>query len=529
MVAQAFFGAELNTTGVAARIVAAPAAEGGDAPGEQCSAPPEAEGGYYGGGVALVARGGCSFVHKATLAQAAGASAVLVADLAEGAAAPGCGCGNETQAAAAVHVPVASVGQQDGAALASALARGEAPRVQLALLHVPVIDFSAVVLAAMATAVVLAGALWANADTAKDALARAMCQEDVAHDAQQDELVEVDVRSVISFVGVASALLLVLFFLMSDTFMICIVALFAIGSAVCMQGLLTGFINGLRVAFLGAARRTRGAGSQSEGVTLPMVGRVTAVSGVCAAVSVAISAVWFVYRHEGWAWVLQDLMGVALMVNMLRALRLPNLRVGAVLLTAVLCYDVFWVFISPLLFRGKSVMVQVASGGGARDTLPMLLKCPHIGSPVGGYAMLGFGDVVLPGLMASFALRVDRVKAIKLGGGAPRGLFSGYFVYAMLAYMAGLAATFTALVLMNGAGQPALLYLSPALLGTMVGLAAARGELRALMANDATVLRTQTMAMEAPNTAEDTLADQSHAEDTEAAVDEEAPLIPSRQ
>ena len=131
--------------------------------------------------------------------------------------------------------------------------------------------------------------------------------------------------------------------------------------------------------------------------------------------------------------------------------------------------------------------------------------------------------------MASFALRVDRVKAIKLGGGAPRGLLSGYFVYAMLAYMAGLAATFTALVLMNGAGQPALLYLSPALLGTMVGLAAARGELRALMANDATVLRTQTMAMEAPNTAEDTLADQSHAEDTEAAVDEEAPLIPSRQ
>jgi hypothetical protein len=31
--------------------------------------------------------------------------------------------------------------------------------------------------------------------------------------------------------------------------------------------------------------------------------------------------------------------------------------------------------------------------------LPVLLLVPRIGGPPGGYAMLGYGDVVLPGLL----------------------------------------------------------------------------------------------------------------------------------
>ncbi len=42
--------------------------------------------------------------------------------------------------------------------------------------------------------------------------------------------------------------------------------------------------------------------------------------------------------------------------------------------------------------------VQVAQGGQAHEPIPMLLKVPRFEHPeLGGYSMLGFGDVVLPG------------------------------------------------------------------------------------------------------------------------------------
>ena len=43
--------------------------------------------------------------------------------------------------------------------------------------------------------------------------------------------------------------------------------------------------------------------------------------------------------------------------------------------------------------------VQVAEGGGLDESLPMLLRVPYMGLPreMGGYSMLGFGDIILPG------------------------------------------------------------------------------------------------------------------------------------
>ena len=49
---------------------------------------------------------------------------------------------------------------------------------------------------------------------------------------------------------------------------------------------------------------------------------------------------------------------------------------------------------------------QVATGEGAGgESIPMLLKVPHIGDPWGGFSILGFGDVVLPGLLLVFTKR----------------------------------------------------------------------------------------------------------------------------
>lgn len=41
------------------------------------------------------------------------------------------------------------------------------------------------------------------------------------------------------------------------------------------------------------------------------------------------------------------------------------------------------------------------------ESLPMLLELPRLGDYRGGYAMLGLGDIVIPGLLLSFAHRYD--------------------------------------------------------------------------------------------------------------------------
>ncbi|MBA0812844.1 hypothetical protein Gohar_026778 [Gossypium harknessii] len=56
----------------------------------------------------------------------------------------------------------------------------------------------------------------------------------------------------------------------------------------------------------------------------------------------------------------------------------------------------------------------------------------------------------------------------------------GYFVWLMVGYGFGLFFTYLGLYLMNGNGQPALLYLVPCTLGVTVVLAAIRGDLKAL-------------------------------------------------
>lgn len=173
--------------------------------------------------------------------------------------------------------------------------------------------------------------------------------------------------------------------------------------------------------------------------------------------------------------------------------------------------QVFWVFLQPALTGGgSSVMVEVASGAGSQEFLPMLLRVPRLAGPPilrGAYSMLGFGDVILPGLLVVLARRLDlaaaaaaaaaggaaggagRVRAPrKCGGGggcgARRG--PGYFVPAVLGYAAGLLLTYVALTLswFGDEGQPALLYLVPSTLGTVLAVAAGRGELRALLSAD---------------------------------------------
>ncbi|KAJ1628327.1 peptidase A22B, signal peptide peptidase [Pavlovales sp. CCMP2436] len=239
-------------------------------------------------------------------------------------------------------------------------------------------------------------------------------------------------------------------------------------------------------------------------LTTDWLGALTVADGAALLLSSALVVWFYVCRHASYAWLLQDLMALAMCCMFLRTIRLPNVRVAAVLLSVFFLYDIFMVFLSPLIFR-KSVMVEVATagaGGEARQQLsgdgrtcahiagermPVLFMVPRIDFG-GGYAMLGLGDVVMPGLLVCFALRYDcamRLLRQHGGGGGGGGCCArgpSYFVIVAIGYAVGLLLALLANVFgltFNGVrGQPALLYLVPCTLLPIMLAAALRGELR---------------------------------------------------
>ncbi|KAK8556336.1 hypothetical protein V6N12_002743 [Hibiscus sabdariffa] len=94
-----------------------------------------------------------------------------------------------------------------------------------------------------------------------------------------------------------------------------------------------------------------------------------------------------------------------MMINVLQLARLPNIKVATALLCCAFVYDIFWVFISPLIFH-QSVMIAVAKGkNSGGESIPLLLRVPRVVDPWGGYNMIGFGDILFPGLLITFAYR----------------------------------------------------------------------------------------------------------------------------
>jgi hypothetical protein len=106
--------------------------------------------------------------------------------------------------------------------------------------------------------------------------------------------------------------------------------------------------------------------------------------------------------------------------------------------------------------------------------MPMLLFVPRMLPPIKGAMMLGYGDVVVPGLLIAMLRRFD--------AGMGRTLYNGYFLPSMVAYAVGLMLTDLALEfrIFGSQGQPALMYLVPCTLGCTWLMAASRGDVLAL-------------------------------------------------
>ncbi|KAI8467773.1 MAG: signal peptide peptidase-domain-containing protein [Monoraphidium minutum] len=170
--------------------------------------------------------------------------------------------------------------------------------------------------------------------------------------------------------------------------------------------------------------------------------------------------VWYFFTKN---WLANNALGLALSLVGIEAMSLGSMQTGGILLIGLFFYDIFWVFCTP-------VMVSVAKNfdGPIKLLFPRSsLRAAALAGDKAQFAMLGLGDIVLPGLFVALCLRFD----------AERKFRSRYFHTVFWAYVGGVATTIFVMNVFKAA-QPALLYIVPAVLGAVALHAALRGELK---------------------------------------------------
>ncbi|KAG5563256.1 hypothetical protein RHGRI_005867 [Rhododendron griersonianum] len=433
-------------------------------PRDGCSPPDE----KLAGDVLVVERGNCKFTTKASNAQAAGASAILIVNNQRGpfiefsvatfledhpyrdsrrlfsslgdvdlvgvielykmVCEP-----NDTDLD--INIPAIMLPQDAGTTLEWMLKKSSAVSVQLYSPKRPLVDIAEAFLWLMAVGTILCASYW-SAWSAREA---AIEQDKLLKDASDESTttrefgtggaVDISATSAVLFVVIASCFLIVIYKFMSSWLAELLVVLFAIGGAeglqTCLVALLSRWCKHAAETF----------------IKVPFLGAVSYLTLAVSPFCITFAVVWAVYRNLSFGWIGQDILGITLILTVLQIVRIPNLKVA----------------------RGDK---------SGEDGIPMLLKFPRMFDPWGGYSIIGFGDILLPGLLIAFSIRYDWL--------AKRNLRSGYFLWAMFAYGLGLLITYVALNLMDGHGQPALLYIVPFILGTLVTLGRKRGDLKVL-------------------------------------------------
>ncbi|XP_020262889.1 signal peptide peptidase-like 2 [Asparagus officinalis] len=402
--------------------------------------------------VVLAMRGECSYTDKAKVAESSGAAGLLVIN--ENEELPQMVC-TENDTSLDIKIPVLMISKSAGESLMDPLASGGRVEVLLYSPDKPIVEGSVVFLWMMAVATIIISSVWSGADARnQDPSDPGFKNEDA------EESVELKTSSAIIFLVTASAVLLLLYFVLSKYSIWVLVVLFCIGGTTGLHACIVELI----------LRLFKGCGEFK--VELPILGEASILAIVLFPFCAALAIFWAAHKNASYAWICQDILGMGMMMSGLRVVKLPNIKVAAALLCAAFFYDIFWVFISPYIFH-KSVMVEVARGTKAGgQSIPMLLSVPRFFDPWGGTAIVGFGDVMIPGLLIAFTYRYDKL--------TQRLNLKGYFLWLLVGYTVGFIATYLALYLMKGKGQPALLYLVPSTLGLIVILGLVRREMRTL-------------------------------------------------
>lgn len=184
-------------------------------------------------------------------------------------------------------------------------------------------------------------------------------------------------------------------------------------------------------------------------------------SDILAAILAGALGVWYIWTKH---WVANNAFGLAFALNGIELLPVNTMKIGCILLCGLFFYDVFWVF-------GTDVMVSVAKKFDA--PIKIIFPQDFLVSGFWGknFAMLGLGDIVIPGIFIAFLLRFDQSLNRKS---------NLYFWSCFLAYVFGLGLTIGVMSYFKHA-QPALLYLVPCCILIPLIISIIKGDLGALL------------------------------------------------
>eukprot|EP00347_Sterkiella_histriomuscorum_P009200 403342142 len=205
---------------------------------------------------------------------------------------------------------------------------------------------------------------------------------------------------------------------------------------------------------------------------------------ICLFFSMIAVIVYFVSK----SWIFNNMIAVLFCVHALQMIFLGNFKTGALLLSLLFFYDIFFVF-------GTDVMLTVAKNIDA----PIKLMFPRdLTTDPKQYSILGLGDIVIPGIFMSLCLRYDFLKTLnkenlsemieaEKKGTKPTNTFIAhliekanaasktYFTAVIVGYLVAIITTVVIMIIFEH-GQPALLYLVPGCLLAVGITAVAKGE-----------------------------------------------------
>ncbi|MDO8516131.1 MAG: hypothetical protein Q7S28_02695 [bacterium] len=171
---------------------------------------------------------------------------------------------------------------------------------------------------------------------------------------------------------------------------------------------------------------------------------VVAEHVVPALVALAVTAWWVLSPN----WLSLNIAATIIMLYVLVLARFMNIYTAILILSALAVYDVINVFGTGLMLKAAMPSIGVA---------PLLVVVPaSLSLSAQRVSALGLGDIVIPGLAILAAFRESKIKK--------NPLFS---ILAISFYLLALATAFVA-VRLTKSPQPALLYISPAVIAALL-------------------------------------------------------------
>ncbi|KAI0982362.1 hypothetical protein GJ496_006413 [Pomphorhynchus laevis] len=239
--------------------------------------------------------------------------------------------------------------------------------------------------------------------------------------------------------------------------------------------------------------------------------------------SLGLVLLWFTYRKQEYGWILVDILTISICIVGLLKITFVSLKQIISILIIFTLFDVFFVIISPFIgifqktaFRSTvadtskdmtkiyhemklcninklpsyeypadgtvaNVMEYIMFGISIYESIPVLIQMPALRKPTIPCieclpnVAIGVGDILLPGLLLKYSRISDLIYGVKR-----------YQISATIGYIIGFFSTVLVLTLLHSS-QPALLYLTPCCLVSILLTSFLNGNLKEMLKGRLTV------------------------------------------